>query len=122
MRAVIVFAHGSRDPLWRQPVQAVAQAIAARDPSCTVRCAYLELCTPDLPSTIAAMAAQGITQVGIVPMFLGTGRHAREDLPRMVEELSQAFPQMRLHLSPPIGEDERMTALMARIAAEVLVP
>ena len=119
---IVLFAHGSRAPLWRLPMEAVLARMRAEQPVLEVRCAYLELCAPDLPSTVAAMAAQGITQVGIVPMFLGTGRHAREDLPRMVEELSQAFPQLRLHLSPPIGEDERMTALMARIAAEALVP
>ena len=31
MLGVIVFAHGSRDPLWRHPVEAVAQRIAQAD-------------------------------------------------------------------------------------------
>lgn len=117
---IVLFAHGSRDPLWRRPMEAVCARMRADQPSLDIRCAYLELCEPDLPTTIAAMATKGIEQVGIVPMFLGTGRHAREDLPRMVQELAQAFPQMRLRLSSPIGEDERMTALMAHIAAEAL--
>lgn len=115
---LILLAHGSRDPQWRRPMEAVCARIQADQPALSVRCAYLELCGPDLASAVQDMAAEGVACVGIVPMFLGTGRHAREDLPRMVQELAQAFPRMRLQLRPPIGEDERMTALMAHIASE----
>ena len=48
MHAIILFAHGSRDPLWHRPIQAVAQRIAKRDAQVLVRCAYLELTAPDL--------------------------------------------------------------------------
>ena len=51
MLGVVVFAHGSRDPLWRAPIEAVAQGIATRDPDALVASAYLELCEPDMPSS-----------------------------------------------------------------------
>jgi sirohydrochlorin cobaltochelatase len=41
MLGVIVFAHGSRDPLWRLPVESVAQQIERSDPAARVSCAYL---------------------------------------------------------------------------------
>ena len=91
MRAVIVFAHGSRDPLWRQPVQAVAQAIAARDPSCTVRCAYLELCEPTLAQAVDELVAHGATDIRVLPLFFGMGKHAREDLPALMRDLDHAM-------------------------------
>ena len=50
-------------------------------------------------------------------MFLGVGRHAREDLPEIVRGLTEAYPQMRFELVPAIGEHPAMTALMAQIAA-----
>lgn len=115
---IVLLAHGSRDPQWRRPMEAVCARILAEQPLLAVRCAYLELCEPDLATALREMAALGVAHAGIVPMFLGTGRHAREDLPRMVRELAPAFPQMHLRLQPPIGEDERMTALMAHIARE----
>ena len=55
--AVIVFAHGSRDPLWRAPVEAVAARIAQRAPGTFVSCAYLELCAPELPEAVAQALA-----------------------------------------------------------------
>jgi sirohydrochlorin cobaltochelatase len=133
--AIILFAHGSRDPLWRAPLEAVASAIAVQQPNTTVRCAYLELCTPDLPTVtteiIAACAtfywAEGQNavknreqnaplRVRIVPMFLGMGKHAREDLPELVSALRAAHPSVHFDVVAPIGEDARVTALLAQIA------
>lgn len=119
-QAIILLAHGSRDPLWRGPVEAVCARIQAARPDLDVRCAYLELCEPDLVTTLTAVASRGVAGVNIVPMFLGAGRHVREDLPGMVQQLAAAYPQMRLNLQPPIGEDERMAALMAHIASEAV--
>ena len=114
---VVLFAHGSRDPLWRLPIDAVAQAMTTQWPSLSVAVAFLELTQPDLPSTVEQMMKQGLSHVRIVPMFLGVGRHAREDLPEIVRGLTEAYPQMRFELVPAIGEHPAMTSLMAHIAA-----
>ena len=114
---VILFAHGSRDPLWRLPIDAVAEDMTRRWPHMSVACAFLELTTPDLATTVEALMMQGKTHLRIVPMFLGVGRHAREDLPQLVSELTEAYPQVRFELLPAIGEHPAMTQLMADIAA-----
>jgi sirohydrochlorin cobaltochelatase len=114
---VILFAHGSRDPLWRLPIDAVAQRMLAQHPGLPVAVAFLELTEPDLPHTVEALMKQGVSRVRIVPMFLGVGRHARDDLPELVQGLTEAYPQMSFELLPAIGEHPAMTALMAEIAA-----
>jgi sirohydrochlorin cobaltochelatase len=114
---VILFAHGSRDPLWRLPIDAVAQRMLAQQPGRPVSVAFLELTEPNLPHTVEALMKQGVAYVRIVPMFLGVGRHAREDLPKLVQGLTEAYPQMSFELLPAIGEHPAMTALMADIAA-----
>jgi sirohydrochlorin cobaltochelatase len=114
---VILFAHGSRDPLWRLPIDAVAERMRAQQPGRPVAVAFLELTEPDLPHTVEALMKQGVSRVRIVPMFLGVGRHAREDLPELVQGLTEAYPQMSFELLPAIGEHPAMTALMADIAA-----
>ena len=116
---VVLFAHGSRDPLWRLPIDAVARQMNAQWPDLPVAVAFLELTEPDLPSTVEQMMKQGLSHVRIVPMFLGVGRHAREDLPEIVRGLSDAYPQMHFELVPASGEHPAMTALMASIAAGV---
>jgi sirohydrochlorin cobaltochelatase len=114
---VILFAHGSRDPLWRLPIDAVAHRMRSQHANLHVAVAFLELTEPDLPSTVELLMKQGVSHVRIVPMFLGVGRHAREDLPELVHGLTEAYPQMSFELVPAIGEHPAMTALMANIAA-----
>ena len=114
--AVVLFAHGSRDPLWRAPSDAVAAEMHVQAPDVTGRCAFLELMTPDLPTTVDALVAEGHSNIRIVPMFLGIGRHAREDLPQLVTELQQRHPTLEVDLQPAIGEQPEMTRCMARIA------
>jgi len=113
---IVLFAHGSRDPLWHQPMLKVAARIQDIAPQSLVRCAYLELTTPDLPTTVQELAAAGVTQVRIIPMFLGVGRHAREDLPQLVAQLRVDHPHLNIELQAAVGEDERMVYLLADMA------
>ena len=39
LRGIILLAHGSRDPLWRVPIEAVAERIRASAPGTPVLCA-----------------------------------------------------------------------------------
>lgn len=113
---IVLFAHGSRDPLWRAPIEAVRQQIETHSPHPAVRCAYLELCTPTLADAAQELVTQGARTITVVPMFLGTGKHAREDLPVLMSALRAAHPQVEFTVQVAIGEDPRMTTLMASIA------
>jgi sirohydrochlorin cobaltochelatase len=117
-RAVVLFAHGSRDPLWHKPMEAVALQMRANAPSLLVRCAYLELSTPDLTTVCQELAEAQVTDITVVPMFLGVGRHAREDLPLLMLQLRTQYPQIDFALQPAVGEDSRLIQLLAHIAAE----
>jgi sirohydrochlorin cobaltochelatase len=113
---IVLFAHGSRDPLWRQPMDAVARRIREIDPDARVACAFLELTAPDLGTAVDDLVTQGLRRVTVVPMFLGVGRHAREDLPVLMAELRARHPDVEYLLQPSVGEDARLTDLLARMA------
>lgn len=49
-------------------------------------------------------------------MFLGVGRHAREDLPVLVDALRVRYPQVRFDVLCAIGENDTVLDLMATIA------
>lgn len=116
MHAIILFAHGSRDPLWHKPIQAVAERIAERSPSTVVRCAYLELTEPDLPQVANELISQGAHSLSVVPMFLGVGRHAREDLPELITALKTQHPSVQINCQPAVGEQAKLLDLLADIA------
>jgi len=96
----------------------VAQRMRELDPQRLVRCAYLELMQPDLATTVEELAGAGVSAVTIVPMFLGVGRHARQDLPVLLAALAHSHPQIAITLQPAIGEDARVLELLARIALD----
>ncbi|MEN9904036.1 MAG: hypothetical protein RLZZ555_601 [Pseudomonadota bacterium] len=122
MLAILIFAHGSRDPLWRAPVEAVATAVRAQAPDTHVACAYLELCTPELPEAAAQAIAAGATEVRVLPLFFGMGKHAREDLPQLMQQLRLDHPAVSFQLLPTAGEQPRLTALLAQLALEPAPP
>ena len=119
---IIVFAHGSRDALWRGPVEAVGAAVLHSQSGkpdellVGVRCAYLELCEPSLAEAAAGLIDAGAQSLRIFPLFFGVGKHAREDLPELLVRLRAAHPDVAIELLPAAGEYDQLTALMADIA------
>jgi sirohydrochlorin cobaltochelatase len=117
-RGIVLLAHGSRDERWREPIEAVAARVTALDPQARVVCAYMELAAPDLRTAAAALVASGAKVVRVVPLFLGMGKHAREDLPLQVEALRQAWAQVDFQLAGIVGEEPELVDLLARIASK----
>lgn len=115
-QAIILFGHGSRDALWHLPIQSVAQRVRNTSPDAHVACAYLELTTPSLPDMAAELIAAGAAKIRVLPMFLGTGRHAREDLPVLITDLRARFPEVQFEVLAAVGENEAVLDLMATIA------
>lgn len=113
---IILFAHGSRDAKWRLPIEAVAECIRQRQPDAKVKCAYLELCEPLLPDAAAAFIGEGVSHLRIFPLFLGVGKHAREDLPLLVEDIRSRNPDVKVDLMATAGENPALIALMADLA------
>jgi sirohydrochlorin cobaltochelatase len=118
--AILLFAHGSRDPLWHAPLQAIQQRLQTLAPGVQVRLAYLELTLPDLPTCAAELIGQGTQRLRILPMFLGMGRHAREDLPELIAQLRAQHPDVVLEVLPALGENPSLIDLTCQIALNEL--
>jgi sirohydrochlorin cobaltochelatase len=104
-RALVLFAHGARAASWAEPFERLRALTQARMPGVPVSLASLELMEPRLPAHVAALAAQGVTGVTIVPVFLGQGGHLLRDLPLMVGQLQAAHPQLAIEVAGAVGED-----------------
>ena len=118
--ALILFAHGARDPRWAAPFEAVAARVRAQQPGLHVRLAFLEFMAPTLPEAGAELAALGCTNLQVLPMFLGAGGHVRKDLPLLIDALRSAHPGLRVHLQAAIGEVQSVTTAMADAALAAL--
>lgn len=112
--ALILFAHGARDPRWALPFEAVAAEVRRQWPQAQVRLAYLEFMSPGLVEAAEAALAQGAAHIRVVPLFLGAGGHVRKDLPMLMDTLRQRHPGARFELEVAIGERAEVVAAMAR--------
>ena len=112
--ALILFAHGARDPRWALPFEAVAAEVRRQRPHAQVHLAYLEFMSPGLVEAAQAAVARGAQQVRVVPLFLGAGGHVRKDLPVLMDALRQAHPGVHFDLEAAIGERPEVVQAMAR--------
>jgi sirohydrochlorin cobaltochelatase len=119
-RALILFAHGARDPRWAAPFEAVAEQLRQLRPGLPVALAYLELMPPSLAEVAAELMQAGARRLDVLPLFLGTGGHLRRDLPQLAQALRDAHPGLDVQLHPAVGEHPALTATMATIAADLL--
>jgi len=115
-QALVLFAHGARDPRWAEPFEAVASRIRAAAPGLPVVLAFLELMAPSLGDAVGDLVAAGATRVDVVPLFLGTGGHLRDDLPPLVDALRDTHPAVEIRLHAAIGEHATVSEAMARAA------
>jgi sirohydrochlorin cobaltochelatase len=120
LKSIVVFAHGSRDPLWHEPIKAVAQAIQTQRPHVLVRCAYLEMTEPNLNDCARELVSLGVGEMCLFPLFLGVGRHAREDLPEQIQSLKALYPNLKLTVMPSAGEMPEVVSHLANMAIKHL--
>lgn len=111
-RALILFAHGARAESWKAPFERLRGMTQARMPDVPVSLAFLELMEPRLPAQVAALVADGVTDITVVPVFLGQGGHVLRDLPLMVDELRLAHSGVAIKVAGAVGEDPDVLAAM----------
>jgi sirohydrochlorin cobaltochelatase len=117
--AIVLFAHGARDPEWAQPFEKMRARIQSRLPDTPVVLAFLELMQPTLADAVSRLDEQGARHVTLIPMFLARGGHLKHDLPKLIAHIQEQHPKLSLHLSPAIGEvDEILQQLSDWVCSE----
>jgi sirohydrochlorin cobaltochelatase len=122
-RAILLVAHGSRYPAWVAPFERIRANLVKALGVDRVALAFLEYTQPDPDTAVKALLELGARDVALLPMFLGTGMHARKDMHAVWESLSQTHPQARFSLHPSLGETPSvLDAIVATAVGVVQVP
>ena len=117
--ALILFAHGARDPEWANPMRRVQSVVRERVVDVPVELAFLEFMSPTLPECAAQLIAQGAEKVVILPMFIARGGHLKKEVPEMLTVLRCTYPNVEFSLGGAIGEHDTVVQAMASAALEV---
>ena len=116
--ALVLFAHGSRDPEWARPFRTVQQRVAARNPDLHVELAFLELMKPSLGEAVDALVQAGCRRVKIAPLFMAQGAHLKRDLASLMAEVRERHREIELSLLPALGEVDSVIDAMSTWLAE----
>lgn len=115
-KGIILFGHGSRSAEYVRPFERIQAAVQARDPQALVELGFLELTRPSLEEAIDCLASRGVTQISVVPIFIGPGRHVLKDLPQLAANAIERHPGLAIDLAPPVGEAQEVIDAMADFA------
>jgi sirohydrochlorin ferrochelatase len=114
----VVFAHGSRVESANEAVRDTAARLARAGGFEHVEAAFLELGTPDLNGAVARLAARGVRRIVVLPYFLTLGLHLERDLPRLLDQASEAYPELEISMTPPLdGHEGLVNVLLDRARA-----
>ena len=111
--AVVLLAHGARDPRWGEPFLRIVDEVRTEAPELPVALAYLEHLRPSLAEAVRELARNGARCIRVVPLFFGRGGHLREDVPRLVAAISAELPDMTIDVTPPAGDDGTVQRCLA---------
>ncbi|MFO1197868.1 MAG: CbiX/SirB N-terminal domain-containing protein [Burkholderiaceae bacterium] len=113
--SLILFAHGARDPEWREPVDALAKRLRGALPHARVGVAFLEFMTPTLPEAIDAAAAAGAHRVAIAPLFWAEGGHLKREVPALIAECAARHPSLAIERWPVLGDSAEVLDALAAV-------
>ncbi|MER5431904.1 sirohydrochlorin chelatase [Streptomyces sp. NPDC002588] len=110
--ALVVVAHGSRDPRALSTVRALLDRVREQRPGLPVHLGHIELNEPLLTDTLAGLDARGTQDAVLVPLLLARGYHVRRDIPEMA-----ASARVRTRVAAPLGPHPLLVdTLCARLA------
>ena len=117
-RAILLFAHGSRDPKWAAPFHRLKEILQAQLPGQRIELSFLERMHPTFDEAADAIAASHNGVVSVVPLFLAPGGHVRGDLPALISAARARHPRLDFRLLPSLGDSpdviEAIAAWIAR--------
>ena len=113
MRAILLIDHGSREDDANRVVEDVAALLREAHEGQIIVAAHMELAAPNIAEGVAACVALGAREVIAVPYFLGPGRHASRDVPRMVADAAAEHVGVRTRVSEPLGAHAKIAELIA---------
>jgi sirohydrochlorin cobaltochelatase len=114
VKAIILCAHGARDPAWAEPLRRMLDAILAGRPGVRAELGFLELMRPTFDEAVDRLADAG--KIVVVPAFIAAGSHLKRDLPQLAANAMDRHPGLEIEIAAPIGDSPEVVAAIAAFA------
>lgn len=122
VRALILFAHGSLLCGSGEALDAHADRLRALGLADRVAVGYLNYTEPSFAATVDALAAEGVTEVRVLPYFLAPGYFVTHALPECLDAAKAKHPEIAFTVAEPMGGDPRWIDAVLEAAAAARGP
>jgi sirohydrochlorin cobaltochelatase len=109
--ALLIAAHGSRDPDGIAEFLDMARRFRASRPGATIEVAFLEFARPTIQEGIDGLAAQGATSIVVLPGVLMAAGHAKNDMASEVRTARERYPGLSIRMGRALDVDAQMLQL-----------
>jgi sirohydrochlorin ferrochelatase len=81
-----------------------------------VEACFLEIAEPSIPQGIELCAKKGANEIVIMPYFLAAGRHVMEDIPSIVNNEKEKYPNINIRSLPYLGSSPVIVDILKTLA------
>lgn len=103
MSLLLAVAHGSKDPDSQAGVRDLLARARRLRPGLRTADAYVDNASPSVRAALAALVAEGVDDVVLLPLLLTPASHSKTDVAASVQAGRAAHPGLRLRYGRPLG-------------------
>ena len=113
MKAILLVDHGSRRSEANEMMDCMANLVqAVAGPGVVVRYAHMELCGPSISAGVRNCVEAGATELIVFPYMLSPGKHSTGDIPRLVAEAAEDYPELDVRVTNAFGVHEQLAKVI----------
>ncbi len=115
MELILLAGHGSHEKSANNLDHVARLLHEIIHPECSrdcVRSAYLKFRDPDIMEAIKSCVRDGATRVVVHPYFLTDGTHVKRDIPSIIREAEERYPDVRFIYTEPLGVHNKMAQVV----------
>jgi sirohydrochlorin cobaltochelatase len=118
MKGILLIGHGSRSQdaqkVFNRIIEELGKKLQLEVQGCS-----MEISAPFIPETIEKMVQRGVRHITVLPYFLYSGIHIKEDIPEILTEMKERYKDIEIIMAEPLGyHDTLIDILVERLAGE----
>ncbi|MDQ0300798.1 sirohydrochlorin ferrochelatase [Salibacterium salarium] len=112
MKAVLYVGHGTRVLKGSEQLKKFVEDAKKDIPYDIQETCFLELSEPDIMEGVARCVERGADSIAVIPVLLLSAGHIKEDIPKELEKVQKAYPELTIQYGAPFGLHTKMIEVL----------
>nr|WP_263327436.1 sirohydrochlorin chelatase [Neobacillus sp. Marseille-Q6967] len=115
MKAILYIGHGTRSKKGSDEAKRFIERVMARIDINIQEISFLELTEPLIEEGFIRCMEKGATEIIVVPLFLLSAGHIKQDIPQALSVLQNRFPDIVVTVKDPFGIQDKILDAVAEL-------